>query len=188
LPFEQAIAIKEHHIMRQNPNLVLSALISLSLASCGQESTGKNGGTPAAPTATVAKSALADPCLLKPEEVAAALGYTGVVAKPYTADLEAYGMANCRYEGSNGTAQLNLTWIDPAMLAAAKADGTRGRGGTLEPIAGDADGAFLQHQENIKSGALHYWRQNILVEIRPLSWKEPKEAMKAKLLSLRRVP
>lgn len=125
-------------------------------------------------------------CFFTPDEVQAALGFAVSAGKPELS-LASYGQFSCRYEGQNNTLHINANWIDPAQVEATRQYMTKPSAGELEPIAGDPDGAYLQYQQEL-GGALHYLRRNVLVEIRPMSWREGNAAMKAKLLSLRRVP
>jgi hypothetical protein len=107
--------------------------------------------------------------------------------KPNTANLASYGAASCRYDGNENVLQINAFWMDPSQIAATRQSQARISAGDLDKLPGDADGAYLQYQQEL-GGALHYIRRNIMIEVRPMTWREDRSAMKTKLLTLRRVP
>lgn len=144
---------------------------------------------PDVPGGIVSKEDLASSvCFFTPEEVQAALGFAVQPGKPDTTNLASYGSASCRYEGQDNVLQINVFWLDPAQIAAARQSQSRLSTGDLQALPGDADGAYVQRQKGIGSGALHYIRRNVMIEIRPLTWRDDQPAMKDNLLKLRRVP
>lgn len=185
-------------------NLVL-AVATLTACGSGAENSGDAATSAAAATAPSTAAAPAAPspaaiaggamskeelgekvCFFTADEVRQALGFSVPAGKPQL-DMASYGMFSCRYEGADNTLQINAIWVDPAQVEASRASRTQMSAGDLEHIAGDPDGAYLQYQQEL-GGALHYMRRNVMIEIRPMSWREGNAAMKAKLLSLRRVP
>jgi hypothetical protein len=186
----------------------LSAVLAAGLAACGddkpsvkqEEPTVRTAPaplvdaapavspTPDIPGGVMTKDELAaNICFFTPEEVQAALGFTVSAGKPNTQNLASYGAASCRYDGQDNVLQINAFWIDPSQMAATRQSRERISAGDLERLPGDADGAYLQYQQEL-GGALHYIRRNVMVEIRPMTWRAGNEAMKAKLLALRRAP
>lgn len=178
-----------------------AAILALGLAGCGSgDAEADNAAKPAtaAPAASAAKPAAApvagigkdvlaqEVCYFKPEEVEAALGFKVEKVVPRT-DMASYGSFSCRYEGKDNVLQLNLFWVDPSQIEASRQSGKSISAGNKEDIAGDPDGAYLQVQQEL-GGALHYMRQNVMVEVRPMAWRIPPAEMKARLLKLRRVP
>lgn len=181
----------------------LAAAMALGLAGCGSgdvaagdtaapQGAGPAAGSapasaPAAPIAGIGKDVLAkEVCYFKPEEVEAALGFKVDKVVPGL-ELASHGSFSCRYEGKDNVLQLNLLWVDPAYIEASRQSGKGMSAGDKEDIAGDPDGAYLQVQQEL-GGALHYMRQNVMVEVRPMTWRFPPAEMKARLLKLRRVP
>lgn len=180
------------------------AAAALGLAGCGSgdsaagdaappKDPGAAAGSPSAPAAAappiavIGKDVLAkEVCYFKAEEVEAALGFKVEKVAPQL-DLASHGSFSCRYEGKDNVLQLNLLWVDPSYVEASRRSGKGMSAGDKEDIAGDPDGAYLQVQQEL-GGALHYMRQNVMVEVRPLTWRLPPAEMKARLLKLRRVP
>lgn len=188
--------------------LVLTLVLAAGLTACGddkptRESTAPDRPAPSAQTAESVPVAAASPeipggvitkdelansvCFFTSEEVQAALGFTVASGKPETRNLASYGAASCRYEGKENVLQINAFWMDPSQIAATRQSQARLSAGDLERLPGDADGAYLQYQQEL-GGALHYIRRNVMIEIRPMTWRGDNAAMKAKLLTLRRVP
>ena len=130
------------------------------------------------------KSRLADPCLLDAKAVGAAFGFTIDKTEPETLG-DMYG---CSYRGANGTIRLNMMWSDPVYFAKASETMRSASPGTKRDLAGDADRAWIQdYPPNLP--VLHYYRQNVLVEVVPVieGGPDPK-AVEAALLKLARVP
>jgi hypothetical protein len=193
----------------ESNRLIFSLVLALALTACGDDrpaskssaedaktvETPVPAASPPAPPAAIdipggamSKEALASSiCFFSPEEVQAALGFAVPAGKPNTKMLDAYGTASCRYEGEANVLQVNAIWVDPAQLETTRQYMSKLYAGGRDVLPGDADGAYVQDQGEI-GGALHYVRRNVMIEIRPLSWRGDRAAMKAKLLSLRRVP
>jgi hypothetical protein len=190
----------------------VGALIFLAaaLAACGEDKPASQNAAPAAPEASVAsvgaapappspqpadipggmisKAELASAiCFFTPQEIQNALGFAVSAGKPNVSMLEAYGSASCRYEGSDNVLQINMFWASADQVEATRQSQARLSAGEIDRLTGDADGAFVQYQKEL-GGALHYMRRNVMVEIRPMSWREDNAKMKAGLLALRRAP
>lgn len=182
------------------------AIVAL-LGACGSEAADDGSrGSPAAPAATPANpqpantpSVAAIPggavskdelrrsvCYFTPAEIEAALGFSVSAGKPELSMAD-YGSFSCRYEGRDNVLVLNVLWVDPANVGPARANQGYANAGNLDRLPSDPDGAYLQYQQEM-GGALHYMRRNVMVEVRPMTWRIPNEEMKARLLRLRRVP
>lgn len=174
----------------------------LFLAACGAG----NGDAPPAPATTEPAPSLAagEPaftgpalskddlaskvCFFTPAEIADKLGFTVEAGKPDTAQLQAYGMASCVYDGSSNSLRITAIWLDPAQVAPSRASMTRmSGGGRVEQLAGDADSAYL-HDMQDNGTSLHYLRQNVRIQLHATSGAVPFATMKPRLLALRRVP
>lgn len=187
--------------------LGVCAVLAMTLAACGD---GKPASQNAEPSSSAEMPAPAQPaaapveiaasggmtkeelaskiCFFTPEEIATAMGFSVAAGKPETSMLAEYGTANCRYEGKENTLQINAMWLEPTQGDSARHTLTSQIAGERDVLAGDPDGAVVQYQKRIRSGALHYVRQNIMMEVRPSTWRGDPAAMKEKLLKLRRVP
>lgn len=192
--------------MKPRHNLTCSALLGLALlglAGCQDEapsaapaantaggsavpdSTPPNPAAVAAPAVTVMDRAkLANPCLLDAKAVGTAFGITIDKTEPETmGDL--YG---CSYHGPDGTVRLNMMWGEPVYYDMTVETLRKARPGTKRDVAGDADKAWFRSlPPNLP--VLHYYRQNVLVEVVPvLTTSMDAKAAEAALLKLPRVP
>lgn len=146
--------------------------------------------TPAAPAAPAAaavtaidKAKFANPCLLDAKTVGDALGFAVEKTEPSaTGDL--FG---CTYRGINVSLRLNMIWHDPVYFAQATQMTRSSRPGDKRDVAGDPDKAWVQ-QEGASKPILHYYRQNVEVELIPLSATGDAAKVEAALLGLPRVP
>lgn len=182
-----------------------------TLAACGSNQAASDDGT-AAPSVSAQLDASAAPaapapgpiaipggamskgelgkavCFYTPAELQKALGFAVAAGVAETTRLEGYGMASCRYDGSDNSVQLTAYWIDPAQVEPARRGMTMmSGGGTTETIPGDPDSAYLHDQQDLGS-SLHYLRRNIRIQVQTTSGRTPFAAMKPKLLALPRVP
>ncbi|APG62688.1 hypothetical protein LPB140_07665 [Sphingorhabdus lutea] len=194
--------------MRVNKHFFVISGSFILLASCGggeDEAIAKSKNTKSQPAVAHKQNAISNknisnnmvdkskdfnPCILSVEEVSKATGWSSSAGKANISGWQSYGTADCKYEEKNGlgTFYVNFTWVDPQYLEQTKASMHQFDAGMVEKIEGDEDGAFMQYQKGLNSGALHYTRANIIVEIRPTYWKASKTELKEKLLALRRVP
>lgn len=127
-------------------------------------------------------------CFYTPAELQKELGFAVKAGLADTARLEGYGMASCRYDGTENSVQLAAYWIDPAQVAAARQGMTMMSGGSMvEKLSGDPDSAYLHDQQDMGS-SLHYLRRNIRIQVQTTSSRMPFATMKPRLLALRRVP
>lgn len=138
----------------------------------------------AAAVAAIDPAKLANPCLLDAKAVGDALGFAVEKTEPETMGA----MAGCTYRGSNASLRLNFITHDPVYFDKATAM-TRGtRPGDKRDLTGDPDKAWVQ-QEGSGSPILHYYRQNVEVELVPLlNAGGDGKAVEAALLKLPRVP
>lgn len=179
----------------------ITLLPLLLLSACGQPSDQTAEARPvppasrgpAAPAPTPApspaaawmdKAALAQPCLLSAAQVGAALGIRIDKTEP-----ESLGdMAGCSYRGPQGTVRLNFIWHDPAYFPVATQATRRTRPGDKIDLPGDPDQAWMQFDAP-DGGNLHYYRQNVEVELVTVLTAAPsRAATQAALLKLPRVP
>lgn len=176
----------------------LASLAALSLtAACSSQ--GENAPTPsqaapdpaAAPSAPAAAPAvtaidparLSDPCLLPKDAVAKVLGAPVSTTEPETMGT----MLGCTYKGGNASLRLNLIVHDPVYFAQATAATKGGRPGDKTDIPGDADKAWWQTGDG-PGTVLHYYRQNVEVEVIPLGLGGDSVKLKPLLEKLPRVP
>lgn len=97
-------------------------------------------------------------------------------------------MLGCNYKGAKGMVRLNLIVHDPVYFAQATAMSRTSRPGEKADVAGDPDKAWWQFQDT-GGTILHYYRQNVEVEVIPMfDGSKDRAAMQAGLLKLRRVP
>ncbi len=139
---------------------------------------------PAPPVAAADRAALNQPCLFTKAQVDAALNLAVESTTPETMG----DMAGCTYKGARGSLRLNLIWHDPVYFAQATRMTRGSRPGEKIDLPGDADKAWMQF-DGPTGGNLHYYRQNVEVELVPLLISTPgRDAMQAALLKLPRVP
>lgn len=178
----------------------LPLVLALSLAACGQaeqppvdpvvadpagEGLGQSQAAAAAPAvAAMDPGKLANPCLLDAKAVGAALGFTVEKTEP-----EMMGtMSGCTYRGKDVSLRLNFIVHDPVYFAQATAMTRNTRPGDKRDLAGDPDKAWVQ-QDGGGTPILHYYRQNVEVELAPLVvGGGDAKAIEAGLLKLPRVP
>lgn len=179
----------------------ISFALALCLAACGQaeqppvdpavaDPAGEGLGQPRAAAAAPAVAAmdpgkLTNPCLIDARAVGAALGFAVEKTEPETLGT----MAGCTYRGKDTSLRLNFIVHDPAYFAKATAMTRNTRPGEKRDLAGDPDKAWVQ-QEASGTPILHYYRQNVEVELVPLILGGGGDAMviEAALLKLPRVP
>ena len=178
----------------------LVAAMLVVLAACGQEQSaqppvdpaladpageGLGQAKPAAQAvAALDKARLANPCLLEAKAVGDALGFAVEKAQPETLG-DNFG---CSYRGAKGMLRLNMMWSDPVYFDKASATLKAASPGSKRDLPGDPDKAWIQdYPPNLP--VLHYYQQNVLVELVPLieSGGDAK-AVEAALLKLPRVP
>ena len=141
----------------------------------------------AAPTPVVAgmdKARLANPCLLDAAAVGAALGFKIDKTEPETMG----DMFGCTYRGAKGQLRLNMMWSDPVYFDKAVESMRNASPGDKRDVAGDADKAWIQsYAPNLP--VLHYYRQNVLVELVPvIDDGGDAKAIEAALIKLPRIP
>jgi len=134
--------------------------------------------------AAMDKARLANPCLLDAKAVGAALGFAIDKTEPETMG----DMFGCTYRGAKGQLRINLMWSDPVYFAKAVESMRSATPGDKRDVAGDPDKAWIQSYDS-NLPVLHYYRQNVLVELVPVidGGPDPK-AIEATLLKLPRVP
>ncbi|MCC6926856.1 hypothetical protein [Novosphingobium sp.] len=126
---------------------------------------------------------LANPCLLDAKAVGDALGFAVEKAEPKTMGA----MSGCNYQGANASLRLNLIAHDPAYFDKATQMTRASRPGDKRDLPGDGDKAWIQ-QEGSRAPILHYYRQNVEVELLALGVGGDSKAIEAALLKLPRVP
>lgn len=179
----------------------ISVAIALCLAACGQaeqapvdpaiadpagEGPGPNqAAVPAGPAvAGMDPGKLANPCLLDSGAVGAALGFAVEKTEPETMGT----MSGCTYRGKDKSLRLNFIVHDPVYFDKATQMTRTTRPGDKRDLAGDPDKAWIQ-QEASGTPILHYYRQNVEVELVPLIvGGGDAMAIEAALLKLPRVP
>lgn len=174
--------------------LSLSALVLL--AACKGEAPAQPAGEdgsgpapletakPAAPAvAAIDPAKLANPCALDAKAVGAALGFAVEKTEPETMGA----MSGCYYRGANASLRLNFIAHDPVYFAQATQMTRNSRPGEKRDVPGDPDKAWIQ-QGAVSKPILHYYRQNVEVELIPLSVEGDAKAIEAALLKLPRVP
>lgn len=179
----------------------ISVAIALCLAACGQaeqapvdpaiadpagEGPGPNqAAAPAGPAvAGMDPGKLANPCLLDAGAVGAALGFAVEKTEPETMGT----MSGCTYRGKDKSLRLNFIVHDPVYFDKATQMTRTTRPGDKRDLAGDPDKAWIQ-QEASGTPILHYYRQNVEVELVPLIvGGGDAMAIEAALLKLPRVP
>lgn len=141
--------------------------------------------TPAAPAvAGMDRAKLANPCLLDAKAVGDALGFAIDKTEPETMG-DMYG---CSYRGAKGQLRLNMVWSDPVYFDKAVQSLRTATPGNKRDLAGDADKAWIQDYPP-NQPVLHYYRQNVLVELVPvIPGDDDHKAIEAALLKLPRVP
>lgn len=179
----------------------LALCLAISLTGCGRsepaqvdpavadpagEGLGKSAPavTSAASVAALDKAKLANPCQFDAKAVGEAFGMEFDKTEPETMG----DMFGCSYRGSKGTVRLNMMWSDPVYFSKAVETMKAATPGTKRDLAGDPDKAWIQdYPPNLP--VLHYYRQNVLVEVVPVieGGADPK-AIEAALLKLPRVP
>ena len=134
-----------------------------------------------------------DACPYAAVELQAALGVSVDEGKPGPTTRFAGGRAvSCQYAAqgkSTASVVVNRTvYTNPADPSIAMM--ARMRAGAFEKVAADPDGAEFQEQGDITNATLHYLRKGSQVEVRvTIGPKQPGfAAMKARLLTLRRLP
>ena len=134
-----------------------------------------------------------DACAYTAAELQAALGVSVDEGKAGPTVPFAGGRAvSCQYAAqgkSTASVVVNRTvYTNPADPSIAMM--ARMRAGTFEKVAADPDGAEFQTQGDITNATLHYLRRGNQVEVRvTIGPKQPGfAAMKARLLTLRRLP
>lgn len=143
---------------------------------------------PAAPAgpavAAMDPAKLSNPCLLDAGAVGTALGFAVEKSEPETMGA----MSGCTYYGKDMSLRLNFIVHDPVYFAQATEMTRKTRPGNKRDLAGDPDKAWIQ-QEASGTPILHYYRQNVEVELVPMvvGGADPK-AIEAALLKLPRVP
>lgn len=177
----------------------LSALAAVGLlAACGQEQPAPSDPAVASPAGESAASAgpaapavaamdpakLANPCLLDAKAVGDALGFAVEKTEPETMGA----MTGCTYHGARASLRLNFIAHDPVYFVQATEMTRKTRPGAKRDIAGDPDKAWFQ-QEDSSTPILHYYRQNVEVELAPLIvGGGDAKTIEAALLKLPRVP
>lgn len=177
------------------------ALRPLTLAVLGMLAACSSGGESAAPPseaapdvaaapapapagpAAIDSAKLANPCLFNNEDAAKVLGASVSKTEP-----ESMGtMMGCSYRAGDASLRLNLIVHDPVYFEKAIA-ATRGtRPGEKADIAGDADKAWWQTGEGT-GVTLHYYRQNVEVEVTTTGLGDDPAKLKPLLQALPRVP
>lgn len=140
---------------------------------------------PGGPAVTAMDPAkLANPCLLDAGAVGAALGFAVEKTEPETMGA----MSGCTYRGKDVSLRLNFIAHDPVYFAQATEMTRKTRPGDKRDLAGDPDKAWIQ-QDGGGTPILHYYRQNVEVELAPLVvGGGDAKAIEAALLKLPRVP
>jgi hypothetical protein len=139
---------------------------------------------PAPAVAAMDPAKLANPCLLDPGAVGAALGFAVEKTEPETMGA----MSGCTYRGKDVSLRLNFIVHDPVYFAQATEMTRKTRPGDKRDLAGDPDKAWVQ-QDGAGTPILHYYRQNVEVELAPLVvGGGDARAIEAALLKLPRVP
>ncbi len=139
---------------------------------------------PAAPAvAGMDPAKLANPCLLDAKAVGDALGFAVERTEPETMGA----MSGCSYRGANASLRLNLIAHDPAYFDKATQMTRASRPGDKRDLHGDGDKAWIQ-QDGGSAPILHYYRQNVEVELVALGVSGDSKAIEAALLKLPRVP
>lgn len=176
----------------------LSFALVLCLAACGQAE--QSPADPAAPqpsgvspeqtqppapaVAAMDPAKLANPCLLDANAVGAALGFAVEKTEPETMGA----MSGCTYHGKDKSLRLNFIAHDPVYFEQATEMTRKTRPGDKRDLAGDPDKAWVQ-QDSGGTPVLHYYRQNVEVELAPLVvGGGDAKAIEAALLKLPRVP
>lgn len=184
--------------MRRPLPLAVTLGLALGLAACGQQeqapvdpaAPAPSGASPeqtqppASAVAAMDPARLANPCLLDAGVVGAALGFTVEKTEP-----EMMGtMSGCTYHGKDVSLRLNFIVHDPVYFAQATEMTRKTRPGDKRDLAGDPDKAWVQ-QDGGGTPILHYYRQNVEVELAPLVvGGGDAKAIEAALLKLPRVP
>lgn len=131
------------------------------------------------------------PCIYSAGELEHAFGEAFKEGVPETSMQAEFGIAGCNYKPAEGIGKefiLNLSWIDPAYVESTIAGADHSNGGDTEALSADPDRARFQSQPGMRQYALHYYRDNIMVEARVTNWSAGSDAAKASLLGLRRYP
>lgn len=179
----------------------ISLALALCLAACGQaeqapvdpavtdpagEGLGQSqaDAPPSPAVAAMDPAKLANPCLLDAGAVGAALGFAVEKTEP-----EMMGtMSGCTYRGKDKSLRLNFIVHDPVYFDKATQMTRNTRPGDKRDLAGDPDKAWVQ-QDGAGTPILHYYRQNVEVELVPLIvGGGDAMAIEAALLKLPRVP
>lgn len=176
--------------------LVLSPLVLVAGCGSGPDSaapeqspaaapeSAARSAAPAAPAvAAIAPARVANACPWKPAEVGAALGVAIDSAAPETMGT----MLGCTYKGNSASLRLNMIVHDPVYFVQATAMTRKTRPGDKTDIPGDPDKAWWQTGDG-PGTALHYYRQNVEVEVIPLGMGGDPARLKPLLLKLPRVP
>jgi len=139
---------------------------------------------PAPPVAGIDPARLANPCLLEAKAVSAALGFAVEQAEPSVMGA----LAGCTYRGKDASLQLNFITHEPVYFDQATRATRATRPGDKRDLPGDPDKAWIQ-QEGSQAPILHYYRQNVEVELVPLLGAgSDARKIEAALLGLPRVP
>lgn len=176
----------------------ISLALALCLAACGQAeqapvdpaapapsgASPEQAQPPAPAVAAMDPAKLANPCLLDTGAVGAALGFAVEKTEP-----EMMGtMSGCTYHGKDKSLRLNFIVHDPVYFDKATQMTRNTRPGDKRDLVGDPDKAWVQ-QDGAGTPILHYYRQNVEVELVPLIvGGGDAMAIEAALLKLPRVP
>jgi len=130
-----------------------------------------------------------DACSYAASDMQGAFGLA-LTGTPDTTMLESANLASCRYEitGSPTYVQVDYLWLSPADVAQSIASVGTGRAGSVTLVEGDADHASFQANTDMKMYALDYFRGNVMVTVRVLSWSGSPNAARSGLLGLPRRP
>lgn len=183
--------------------LALAGIALITMA-CGRPGNAQPTTAPAAvkpPAAAVAASASKplvaiapdklQACPLEPGDFKTAFGVAVRAGKPSELNPKNGKLLDCTYFAAAGTMAVTVsqTWIEPAQLAATMASIDRYLGSTPEPIAADLDrGRWLLDPVRKDTVVLQYLRSNVRTEIRVMGGDQKPEALRPRLLKLRRVP
>lgn len=171
----------------------------LSLVGCGQGAPSAQGDSQSSSAATTPASAPSEvrevakdgfnACPYTMSEMQSAFGLA-LTGTPDTSMLDSANLASCRYEaaGSPTYVQIDYLWLQPDQVAQAIATAATGRAGGVSRIEGDADHASFQANTDMNMYALDYFRGNVMVTVRLISWSGSADGAQASLPRLRRHP
>jgi hypothetical protein len=152
---------------------------------------GSTKPAPATKPAAAIEPGKLQPCPLTASDFHVALGVSMQKGKASELNPKSGRMHDCSYLAALGTmvATVTQTWLEPAQVETTMKAIDRYSNSRPEPIAGDPDKArWLIDPVHKDIVALQYLRANVRTEVRVTGGELKPDALRSRLLKLKRVP